>query len=243
MKAVILAGGKGTRLAPYTTVFPKPLVPLDDRPIIDIIIRQLSYYGFRDITLTVGYLAELIQAYFFNMNGQLSDINLTYVKERKPTGTAGSLGLIDGLDETFLVMNGDVLTTLDYSKMVAYHREKGAILTIGMHRKRVKIDLGVIETDEDWSLTGYSEKPEKEYMVSMGVYIYEPEVLRHIDHGTYLNFPDLVLRLLDRGEKVVGYPCEDYWLDIGRHEDYALAQNDFERMKDKFLPGYIFPDK
>ena len=237
MKAIILAGGKGTRLAPYTTVFPKPLVPLGHRPIIDIIIRQLAYYGFRDIVLSVGYLAELIQAYFQSANGRLSDVKLTYIQERKPLGTAGPLGLIPGLTETFLVMNGDVLTTLNYADLVAYHREKGGILTIAMHRKRVKIDLGVIETNGDGILTGYVEKPEKVYMVSMGVYVYEPAVLEYIEPGRYLDFPDLVLRLLENGEKVVGYPSDAHWLDIGRHEDYARAQEEFERMKERFLPG------
>ena len=237
MKAVILAGGGGTRLAPYTTIFPKPLVPIGHRPILDIIIRQLSYYGFRDIILTVGPLAELIQAYFQNANSKLPDVNLTYIKERKPLGTAGSLSLIKGLDETFLVMNGDILTTMDYSKLVAYHKKRGSTLTIGTHRKYVKIDLGVIKTDEEGVLTGYSEKPEKEYLVSMGVYVYEPAILKYMKPGAYLDFPDLVLRLLDNGEKVVSYPCDDYWLDIGRHEDYALAQEKYEKMKGQFLPG------
>lgn len=204
MKAVILAGGKGTRLAPYTTVFPKPLVPLGQRPILDIIIQQLAYYGFKDIVLTVGYLAELIEAYFKNSNSRLPKINITYTKELKPTGTAGSLGLIQGLDGTFLVMNGDILTSMNYMKLVDYHKEKGGILTVGMHNKRVKIDLGVIEADKDGILTGYVEKPEKIYPVSMGIYIYEPAVLNYIEPGEYLDFPDLVLRLIENGEKVVG---------------------------------------
>lgn len=237
MKAIVLAGGKGTRLAPYTTVFPKPLVPLGHRPILDIIIRQLAYYGFRDIALTVGYLAELIQAYFQNTRSRLPDVNLTYISEHEPTGTAGSLSSIPGLNETFLVMNGDILTSLDYSKLVAYHQEKSGILTIGMHRKRVKIDLGVMETDREGILTGYVEKPEKVYLVSMGIYVYEPTVLKYIEPNRYLDFPDLVLRLLENGEKVVGYPCDEYWLDIGHQEDYVRAQEEFERMKDRFLPG------
>lgn len=237
MKAVILAGGKGTRLAPYTTIFPKPLVPLGHRPILDIIIRQLAHYGFRDVVITVGYLAELIQAYFQNSNNQPLNLNLTYVKEHEPTGTAGSLGMIPDLNETFLVMNGDILTSMDYSKLIAYHKDKGGILTIGMHRKQIKIDLGVIETGEDNAVTGYTEKPVKEYRVSMGVYVYEPAVLKYIEPGTYLDFPTLVLRLLDQGEKVVGYLCDDYWLDIGRQEDYLRAQDEFERMKNTFLPG------
>jgi len=212
-------------------------VPMGHRPILDIIIRQLIHYGFRDIFLTVGYLAELIQAYFQNTDLRLPDVNFTYIKEQKPLGTAGSLSLITGLDKTFLVMNGDILTSMDYAKLVAYHQDKGGLLTIGMYRKKVKIDLGVIKTDEEGILTGYLEKPEKVYMVSMGVYVYEPEVLRYIDPGVYLDFPDLVLRLLEEGEKVVGYPSDDYWLDIGRHEDHARAQEEFERMKEIFLPG------
>jgi NDP-sugar pyrophosphorylase family protein len=237
MKAVILAGGKGTRLAPYTTVFPKPLIPLGERPILDIIIQQLANHGFRDIVLTVGYLAELIQAFFQNPNGRFSDLNLTYVQEHEPTGTAGSLGMIEGLDETFLVMNGDVLTSMDYSKFIEYHKSKGGILTIAMHKKKVKIDLGVLEIDQNAILTGYDEKPEKVYPVSMGIYIYEPAVLKYIEPNKYLDFPDLVLKLVENGEKVVGYPCDEYWLDIGRHEDYVQAQEKFEQMKDKFLPG------
>ncbi|MGA2331278.1 MAG: sugar phosphate nucleotidyltransferase [Syntrophales bacterium] len=236
MKAVILAGGKGTRLAPYTTIFPKPLVPLGHRPILDIIIRQLAYYGFRRIVLNVGYLAELIVAYFQTANSQLPLIDLSYFKEPKPMGTAGSLKMIPDLNETFLVMNGDILTSMDYSKLVAYHKGHGGILTIGMHKKQVKIDLGVIEAGQDNILTGYIEKPNKEYSVSMGIYVYEPDVLKYIEPDTYLDFPTLVLRLIESGKKVVGYPCDDYWLDIGCHDDYIRAQDEFEQMIDIFLP-------
>lgn len=239
MKAIILAGGKGTRLEPYTTVFPKPLVPIGDKPILDIIIRQLAYYGFNDIVLTVGHLSELIQAYFKDSVKDLPKIKLTYVKESKPTGTAGSLSSVHGLNDTFLVMNGDLLTTLDYNKLVTYHREKGCLLTIGMHRKHVKIDLGVMETDRDNMLISYSEKPEKVYNVSMGVYVYEPEVLRYIEPDTYLDFPHLVQRLLDKGKAVATYQCDDFWLDIGNRNDLAKAQIEFGRLKDKFLPGYV----
>ena len=196
MKAIILAGGKGTRLAPYTTVFPKPMVPIDSKPILEIIIRQLIYYGFRDIILTVGYLSELIQAYFQSAN-KLTNVNFTYIKENKPTGTAGSLRSIPNLTETFLVVNGDILTTLDYTKVINYHREKDGILTIGMYKKRVKMDLGVIETDENNFLLSYTEKPEKVYDVSMGIYVYEPAVLKYIEPDCYLDFPNLVLRLLE----------------------------------------------
>ena len=240
MKAVILAGGKGARLEPYTTVFPKPLVPIGHRPILDIIIRQLVYNGFRDIVLNVGHLSELIRAYFQNGINDLENVNLSYHKESVPTGTAGSLRTIQGMSETFLVMNGDILTTMDYTKLITYHREKGGILTISMHKKRNKVGLGVIETDNNDCLTSYEEKPETEYKVSMGVYVYEPEALEYIDPDVYLDFPHLVTRLLESGEKVVGYPCSDFWLDIGNHEDYVKAQKVFEESKYDFLPKDVF---
>ncbi len=237
MKAVILAGGKGTRLAPYTTVFPKPLVPLGHRPILDIIVRQLAHYGITDIVLTVGYLAELIQAYFQTATDGLPDVTLTYVKEPEPLGTAGSLALVDGLDDTFLVMNGDVLTSLNYAEMVAFHRANGNALTIGIYDKTIPIDLGVIELDAAGSVTGYLEKPVKHFPISMGIYVYDPAVLGYITPGEHLDFPDLVKRLLAAGEKVMGYRCADYWLDIGNPGDYQRAQEQFERMPDRFLPG------
>lgn len=239
MKAVILAGGKGTRLEPYTTVLPKPLVPIGDRPILDIIIRQLAHYGFKDVVLTVGYLAELIRAYFENGLKDSIGVKLSYVREHEPTGTAGSLRLIPGLDDTFLVMNGDLLTTLNYRKLISYHRKKGGILTIAMHRKRMKIDLGVMEADSECNLISYTEKPEKIYSVSMGIYVYEPKVLRYIKRDKYLDFPHLVQRLLDKGEKVIVYPCDDFWLDIGNHEDFINAQKEFGAIRGKILPGYI----
>ena len=236
MRTIILAGGKGTRLEPFTTVLPKPLIPIGRRPILDIIVRQLSFYGFKEITFSVGYLAELIQSYFQNVKKQFPDVTFTYIREEKPTGTAGSLSAIPDLKDTFLVMNGDILTTLDFSKMVIYHKEKGGLLTIAMHRKRIKMDLGVIEADSKGNVLDYIEKPEKIYQVSMGIYIYEPAVLQYIPPDEYLDFPDLVSRLLQNGERIVTYPCDEYWLDIGNHDDFMKAQQEFEEMKDKFLP-------
>lgn len=239
MKVIILAGGKGTRLAPYTTIFPKPLIPIGHKPILDIIIRQLVYYGFEDIVLTVGYLSELIRAYFQNGISDLKNLSLEYIRENKPTGTAGSLSMIPDLNKTFLVMNGDILTTLNYNKLISYHERMGGVLTIAMQEKQSKVDLGVIETDSNSLLTSYTEKPEKVYKVSMGIYVYEPDVLKYIEPNTYLDFPQLVNRLLDNGEKVVGYPCKDFWLDIGNHEDYENAQEKFELMKNLFLPEKV----
>lgn len=228
MKAVILAGGKGARLAPYTTIFPKPLVPIGEQPILEIIIRQLVRQGIRDIILSVGYLGELIEAYFQNGHRNIPELNLSYVRESYPLGTAGPLARIPGLNDTFLVMNGDVLTTLDYQALCAFHRESGAALTIATHRKDVQIDLGVLETNDSHELVAYREKPRYSFDVSMGVYVYEPGVLRYIAKDEYLDFPDLVIRLLDCGEKVVGFHSEDFWFDIGRREDYELAQQEFQ---------------
>ncbi len=228
MKAVILAGGKGTRLAPYTTIFPKPLVPIGERPILEIIVRQLVRQGIGDIILSVGHLGELIEAYFQNGHRNIPGLRLQYFRECQPLGTAGPLAMIPGLDDTFLVMNGDVLTTLDYQGLIQCHRSTGAILTIAMHRKEVHVDLGVLETDSGGALTCYREKPSYCFNVSMGIYIYEHNVLHYINKGRYLDFPDLVSDLLRHGEKVVGYPSQDYWLDIGRREDYELAQQEYQ---------------
>jgi NDP-sugar pyrophosphorylase family protein len=233
MKAVILAGGKGTRLRPYTTIFPKPLVPIDDMPILEVVLRQLKFYGFTQITMAVGHLAELLMAFFGD--GSKLGLNIGYSKEEKPLGTAGPLALIPNLRDTFLVMNGDVLTTLDYRDLVAYHQQKGAVATIAMHERTVKIDLGVIEINADNELTGYIEKPRYRYSVSMGVYVFEPAIFRYIPPGERLDFPDLVHLLLQNGEKVIGYPYTGYWLDIGRMDDYEQAVEEFSNLRSEFL--------
>jgi NDP-mannose synthase len=235
MKTIILAGGKGTRLAPYTTIFPKPLVPIGDRPILEIIIRQLASQGLGDITLSVGHLGELIEAYFQNGHRNISGLTrLDYFREKQPLGTAGSLAMIPGLDETFLAMNGDILTTLDYRALIRYHRESRAVLTIAMHQKDVKIDLGVLETNARGELTSFYEKPLYSFDVSMGIYVYEPYVLRYIEKGQPMDFPDLVKLLLSKGEKIAGFPSQDYWLDIGRREDYELAQLEYSSRAAEF---------
>jgi NDP-sugar pyrophosphorylase family protein len=234
MKTVILAGGKGTRLAPYTTIFPKPLVPIGDRPILEIIIRQLVRQGLGDILLSVGHLGELIEAYFQNGHRNIPGLSLEYFRESQPLGTAGSLTMIPGLDDTFLAMNGDILTTLNYQSLIRYHREQRAAVTIAMHPKEVKIDLGVLAINGRGELTAYTEKPIYNFEVSMGIYVYEPHVLSYMPKGQYMDFPDLVKLLLEKGEKIVGFRSHDYWLDIGRREDYELAQQDFHTRMEEF---------
>lgn len=235
MKAVILAGGKGARLAPYTKILPKPLMPIGNMPILEVLLRQMQRAGVDEAVLTVGHLAHLLCAFF--QDGSQWNMKISYSYEKEPLGTAGPIALVDGLDETFLVSNGDVLTTLDLRELLAFHRAQGAAATIAMHRREVKIDLGVIETlDGGVQVSGYIEKPVIPYQVSMGIYVFEPRVRSYIPSGQYLDFPDLVLRLLAAGEKVVGFPFSGYWQDLGRPDDYAQASEDFEAMHSQFLP-------
>jgi NDP-sugar pyrophosphorylase family protein len=234
LPAVILAGGKGVRLQPFTVNFPKPLVPLGDTPIIEVLIRRLINCGITDITLTLGHLAELVKAYFDNRPELTKQIRLRYVEEGTPTGTAGSIKLVPDLKGTFLVMNGDLLTDLDLNALVEFHWKKQAALTIATSKRNIKIDLGVLEYNHDHEVTAYFEKPMKSYNVSMGVYVYEPRTLKYIERGKYLDFPDLVLRLLAKGERVCAYPDRSLWLDIGRPDDYARAQDLFAEKRERF---------
>jgi NDP-sugar pyrophosphorylase family protein len=235
MKAIILAGGQGRRLAPYTTILPKPLMPIGDVPILEVVIRQLSRAGFDDITMAVGYLAELLMAYFGD--GHRWDVRIRYSREEQPLGTAGPLRLIEGLDEPFLVMNGDLLTTLDYRAMWKSHCADDAVGTLATFQRSVSIDLGVIETDDQGLVTGYIEKPTYHYTVSTGVYVLDPLVLKFIPPGKKMDLPDLILKLLDGNFKIAAYQFSGQWLDIGRYDDYEQAIALFERHRDEFLPG------
>lgn len=234
MKAVVLAGGKGRRLAPYTRIIPKPLMPIGDQPILEIMLRQMKRAGIDDVTLTVGYLANLLKLFF--QDGSRLGLNISYVYENKPLGTSGPLANVPGLDETFLVTNGDVLTTLDLSELIKFHKEQNACATIASHQRQVKIDLGVVKFNGDHEIIGYQEKPSFDYSVSMGIYVFEPRVLNFIQKDEYLDFPDLVLRLIAAGEKVSGYLFSGYWEDLGRPDDYERASEDFEKMHNQFLP-------
>jgi NDP-sugar pyrophosphorylase family protein len=225
MKAVILAGGKGTRLAPYTSVLPKPLMPIGDRAILEIVVDQLARVGFKDVVFCVGHLSHLIQALFNSGSGR--NVRISYVREDEPLGTAGPLKLVEGLDETFLVMNGDVLTTLDFGEFAAHHQQSGNLLTIATHERVVKIDYGVLHLEgldpDARRLRVWEEKPELALTVSMGIYLMEPQVLDVIPPREYFDIPGLVDSLLASGEQVGAYSFDGFWLDIGRHEDYEQA--------------------
>ena len=232
-EAVILCGGKGTRLAPYTTVFPKPLMPLGETPILEIVLRQLARDGFGHATLAVGHLAALIEAYFGD--GSQVGLPLSYSRELEPLGTAGPLRSIPGLHEPFLVMNGDVLTTLDYGRFLDDHTKSGADLSVATFRRTQAVDFGVVEIGGAGLVTGYIEKPSSEYVVSMGVNAVSPVVLERLTPGERLDFPDLVLRLIGAGRPVRGVPFDGYWLDIGRHDDFEAAQREFAARRSEFL--------
>ena len=233
MKAVVLAGGKGTRLAPYTTILPKPLMPIGDMPILEIMLRQMRRAGIDEVTLTVGHLAGLLRAFF--QDGAQWGLRIDYSSEDQPLGTAGPLSLLDGLDDTFLVSNGDVLTTLNLKSLIEYHKRSGAIATIASHNRSIKIDLGVLQTNPTQEIVGYIEKPTYDFYVSMGIYVFEPRILDYIPYNQYLDLPNLVLKLIAAGEKVVSYRFDGYWMDLGRVSDYEQAVSDFDLIRPQLL--------
>ncbi len=235
MKAVILAGGKGARLVPYTRLLPKPMMPIGDKAILEILLSQLKHHGVEEVVLTVGHLAGLMRAFF--QDGSALGLKIAYSYEEQPLGTAGPLAGIEGLTETFLVANGDILTTLDFTDLIRFHHaQKDALITIATHQRKVNIDLGVLETNGDHTVKGYIEKPNLDYLVSMGVYVFEPGVLEFIPKNKYLDFPDLVLKLIAAGKEVCAYPFDGYWQDLGRQDDYEQANIDFAQMRSQFLP-------
>lgn len=232
-RAVILAGGKGTRLRPYTVVLPKPLMPIGEYPILEVIIRQLIAAGFDHITLAVNHQAEIIKAFF--QDGERWGIRIDYSLEDQPLGTMGPLKLIHDLPGNFLVMNGDVLTDLDFAAFHDQHVEQRNVFTISSKRRQHRIDYGVLDTNEHGVLTGFREKPEVEYEVSMGVYMVSAAAMSFIPADHPYGFDNLMLDLLAAGEPAHVQSFDGYWLDIGRPDDYMKAIDEFETMKSKFI--------
>lgn len=236
MQALILAGGRGTRLRPYSTVIPKPLMPVGDYPILEIILRQLKHAGVDDVILAIGYMSQLFQAFF--QDGNRHGVRITYSFEEQPLGTAGPIALvIDRLEDDFIVMNGDLLTTLNYHHLFSFHKKMNASATIGLFQREVKIDFGVIERDSTGKLDRYIEKPTYKFDVSMGINVMNKKaILPYLKVGDYLDIPDLMLILHNDGHQVYCYhePC--YWLDIGRVDDYQTATEIFESKISEFLP-------
>jgi NDP-sugar pyrophosphorylase family protein len=232
-RAIVLAGGKGTRLAPYTTVLPKPLMPVGEMPILELLVRQLCKAGIRNITLAVGHLSSIMMAYFGD--GSAFDADIVYSHEAQPLGTAGPLALVARPEETFMVMNGDLLTDLDFAAMVEAHESGGPIATIGLCRRNVQLDLGVVTTNGSGAVTDYIEKPASSYLVSMGIYVFEPPVLDFVPRARHFDLPDLIHALISSGKRVSSYLHQGYWLDIGRPDDYQLAQQEIESLRCRIL--------
>lgn len=228
-----MAGGKGTRLRPFTAVLPKPLVPLGDRPIIEILLRRLATFGIEDVVVSTGYLAELIMAVCGD--GSRFGMKIQYSREEAPMGTAGALGLMSGLTDPVLVMNGDLLTTLNFANLLAFHEATKADVTIGTYRREVKIDFGVVDTDAAGNFAGFREKPTYQLDVSMGVNVLSKRALDHIERGVYLDMPNLILKVRSGGGKISCYREDCFWLDIGRMDDYAAAQDQYQANEGAFL--------
>ena len=225
MKAVIQAGGKGTRLRPYTLILPKPLMPVGNLPVIELLLKWLRRNGIREVFITTGYLGHLLKS--LCGDGAQWDMSIKYSEEPEPLGTVGALNLVrDGLDETFLVLNGDLLTDLDLRAFIQYHRRHGDALTVGVTEKPVKVDLGVIDTEGD-RISGFREKPTFSYDVSMGIYCMEPDVLEFIPKGMPFGFDDLMYRMLDQNKPVRVFRHKGLWVDVGRPEDFQKAQELF----------------
>lgn len=229
MLAVILAGGRGTRLRPYTTTIPKPLVPIGERAILEIVLRRLHAAGVREVRLAVNHMAELIMAFFGD--GKRFDLSIEYEIEEEPLGTVGPLAHMSNLPENFLVMNGDVLTDLDYAALFRRHVERGAVLTLSTHRRSEKLDFGVLELDADRSrVTAFREKPVHEIDVSMGVYVLHRDVVKRVPRDRPYGVDDLVLEMLGAGEPIHAVPFDGTWLDLGRTDDYERANREIERL-------------
>lgn len=232
---MILAGGKGTRLRPFTATLPKPLVPIGDCSILEIVLRQLAHHGFRSATIAVGHLGQLIRA--FVGDGSQWGIAVDYVSEDRPLGTIGPvLQILDRLPEHFLVMNGDILTDLNYAQLLSTHLDSGAPITVGSYRREVPIDFGVLDI-QDGSIVGFSEKPSLHYAVSMGVYALSREALRPYPAGRPFGFDDLMRRLIkEPGSSPASFAFTGYWLDIGRPEDYERANAEWADLRSLLLP-------
>ena len=232
-RAVILAGGKGTRLRPYTVVLPKPLMPIGDYPILEVVIRQLARHGFDRVTMAVNHQAELIKAFFGD--GSKWRIQIDYSLEDEPLGTMGPLKRIGDLPEHFLVMNGDVLTDLDFTALHAEHTGANRLFTISSYRREQKVDYGVLVTSSQGTLEGFQEKPVTPYEVSMDIYMVSRAILPYVPaHGPY-GFDDLMRDLLKAHQTVHVRKFGGYWLDIGRADDYQQAIDEFAGMKQRFL--------
>ena len=226
VQAVVMAGGKGTRLHPLTEQVPKPMLPVGGQPMLEIIIKQLRDAGIRQVTVATHHRPDQIADHFGDGSG--FGVALSYIEEDHPLGTVGGLGLLEVPDETTLVINGDILTQMDFRAMLAYHREHQADLTMAVRQHHLKVPYGVVEC-EGAVVRRISEKPALLVLVNAGMYLLEPVIYRYIPKGERLDMTDLIQRVLEDGRTVVSFPVREYWLDVGQHEDYAQAQDEIKQ--------------
>lgn len=241
MLAVILAGGLGTRLKPFTMTIPKPLLPLGDIPVLEIVLRQLGANGFDRAIVTLGHMAPLFLAHFGD--GSAYGLRIEYLRENEPLGTAAPLRELRNPPDDFLVMNGDLLTDLSFRNMIGAHRTNQAAATIGVAARQEKVDYGVVDMASDGTFLDYREKPVTPYYVSMGINILSARALEHIPASGKFDMPQLMLALHRAGERVHCHRPDCYWQDIGRFDDYARASEDFVANPGRFLPGSIPPPR
>lgn len=223
LRAMVMAGGRGSRLMPLTEAMPKPMLPVGGRPLMELIIEQLRDVGVNQVNVAINYQGEKIEHHFGD--GSVFGVNINYVREESPLGTGGALGLLEDQTDPLLVINGDILTRVDYRDMFAFHRDHGAEMTVGVRRYEIQVPYGVVEI-EGHSVKGLAEKPQLVFFVNAGIYLIEPSVLKLIPANQHLNMTDLIDRLLQAGQTVASFPICEYWLDVGQHADYARAQED-----------------
>lgn len=233
MRAVIMAGGLGSRLAPYTNILPKPLMPLNDRPIIDVILRQLVRAGVEGIEISVGHMGSLLESWVRHAPDY--GVPVSFLYEEVPLGTAGALSNVEAAEGTFIALNGDILTTLPFQDLVAQHLASGALATMAVNERSVQVEYGVVHADGDNRLLRLEEKPTLRYTVSMGVYAFDPAIVELIEPGERIDFPDLLARAMEQRRDVGVYPYDGYWRDIGNRDDYEAALVDFEADTQRFL--------
>lgn len=221
LQAVVMAGGYGKRLLPLTEKVPKPMLPVGERPLLELILKQLRRAGINDVNLTTHYLPECITGHFGD--GEQFGVRLNYSREEHPLGTAGGLRLMPRPQGPFVVINGDILTGVPFQQMLQYHRAHRAVMTVGVRKYDVQVPFGVVDCD-DVRITRIEEKPSHSYFINAGIYLLEPAAWNLIPEGTRFDMTDLIRVLLEAGETVVGFPITEYWIDVGRHEDYLKAQ-------------------
>lgn len=232
MRAIILAGGKGTRLKPYTTTIPKPLVPIgNELPIMEIVVRQLAAHGFTHITICLNHMANIIAAFFGD--GAKWNLKIDYSIEDKPLSTIGPLTLIRDLPDNFLVMNGDILCDINYKTLYDYHTTASNEVTVSTYKRESKIDFGVIRYDQDNRIVGFQEKPIYHFDVSMGIYCIKKTVVDQLAKGQYYGFDHLMIDGIQKGQRICTFPFNGLWLDIGRPEDYDYANDNYEAIASK----------